>query len=349
MFYCIKIDNIKLNNYRFIIGDFLYPKLVTKSFITIRKGCKYCSEPHPCISKGYCPIDGFGGGVNSIYSISQIVEKLKEQGVIVSESLIKHYDKKGLITPIKTAGGHRRFDEDSLKEIAFIKKVQKYGYNLSEVENFRDIITNRDIEDIEDIFGPIKFYEEDFLIEKMIPNYSTTGDSSLYWWSDFGSGPGLVEKAEKRAIKKIVWGYVYKNIEYDRKKDILKYRMYLFPEKTNDEELKIKKLLDFIHLYILDLNSIDLDMEDIRDGTLDRFSLWVDDRITGYNKIIKARIHIFTDLKPELFGYPKDFYGDSVSIYYDFKISDNEKKRYEDYFIPDNYDQRKDGMYRDFL
>lgn len=325
----------------------MYPKLISRLFVTIRKGCRYCSRPHPCESYGYCPIDGYKGGENIIYSIRKAVEKLKEQGIDISESLIKHYDKKGLISPIKTGGGHRRFDDDCLKEIAFIKKVQKYGFNLKEVEYFQNIATERDIKEIEDIFGPVKFYEEDFLVKKEIRNYTSTGDSSLYWWSDFGSGPGLQEKAQRRSCSSIVWGYVYKNCTYDKDKDTLKYRMYLFPEKPDEQELKIEKLLDFIHLYVFFLYSIDFDEEDIRGGTLDRFSLWVDDRYTDYNRIVRARIHIFTDLKPHHFNGPKDKGG--VSVYYDFEIPDKEKSSYRDYFIPDNYDQSKDGMHRKFF
>ncbi len=325
----------------------MYPKLASRSFITVRKGCRYCKKPHPCESYGYCPINGIIGGEENIYSIREAVDKLKEHGVDISESLIKHYDKKKLISPIKTEGGHRRFDDDCLKKIAFIKKVQKYGFNLKEVQYYQDIAIRRDIKDIEDIFDSVKFYEEDFLLEKEIKNYTSTGDSSLYWWSDFGSGPGLVEKAEKRAISRNIWGYVYKNVEYDRKEDILKYRMYLFPEKQDDQELRIKKLLDFIHLYVFFLYSIDLDEEDIRGGTLDRFSLWVDDRYTDCNIIVRARIHIFTDLKLHHFNGPKNKGG--ISIYYDFEIPEKEKGRYRDYFIPDNYDQSRDGMYRKFF
>ena len=64
-------------------------------------------------------------------------------------------------------------------------------------------------------------------------------------------------------------------------------------------------------------------------------------------KIIRARIHIFTYLKAKDFKGPKDKEG--VSIYYDFEIDDKKELDYKDYFLPDNYDTSKDGMYRIFL
>ncbi|GAI86946.1 unnamed protein product, partial [marine sediment metagenome] len=127
----------------------------------------------------------------------------------------------------------------------------------------------------------------------------------------------------------------------------LGYRMYLFPEKSEACEVKIKKLLDFVHLYILNLYGIDFTRDVIGRGNLDRFSLWVDDRVTGSNKIVKARIHIFTYLKSKDFRGPKNKEG--VSIYYDFEINDKKKIVYKDYFLADHYDTSKDGMYRIFL
>lgn len=319
------------------------------SVITIRKGCRFCKEPHPCNRTGICPsVEIIGGKKRMSFSINRAVQILKEMGIDISESLIKYYDEIGLVSPEKTSGGHRRIDEKCLKQIIFIKTLRKYGFNLNEIKYFIEVVKSKDLKEIEKIFGNIRFYEDDFLIEKHIDNYSKSGDSSLYWWSDFGSGPSLQEKAQKRSTRQIVWGYVYKNCSYDKDKDIYSYRMYLYPEKPEPCEARIKKLLDFAHLYILNEYDIDPTKDHIGQGSLDRFSLWVDDRKTGSNKLIKARINLFTYLKSKDFKGPENKEG--VSIYYDFEINDKEKLDYEDCFLVENYiNVSEDGMHRIFM
>lgn len=73
----------------------------------------------------------------------------------------------------------------------------------------------------------------------------------------------------------------------------------------------------------------------------------VDDRYTGFNKIVKARIHIYTILRPIDLEINAD--KSRVTLNYTFEVKDDEKEKYSDYYLEDNYHSERDGMYRIYL
>ncbi len=58
----------------------------------------------------------------------------KEAGVNVET--IRYYQRRGLLDePQKPVGGHRRYQPQVLKRIAFIRRAQALGFSLAEVES----------------------------------------------------------------------------------------------------------------------------------------------------------------------------------------------------------------------
>jgi len=52
----------------------------------------------------------------------------------VSTDTLRHYEKKGLITPTsKTAAGYRLYNEDVVYRVRFIKQAQSCGFTLSDI------------------------------------------------------------------------------------------------------------------------------------------------------------------------------------------------------------------------
>jgi MerR family redox-sensitive transcriptional activator SoxR len=50
-------------------------------------------------------------------------------------SAIRFYDKEGLITASRTAGGQRRFERNTLRRLAFIRAARNVGLSLDEVSD----------------------------------------------------------------------------------------------------------------------------------------------------------------------------------------------------------------------
>jgi MerR family redox-sensitive transcriptional activator SoxR len=50
-------------------------------------------------------------------------------------SAIRFYDKEGLITASRTAGGQRRFERNTLRRLAFIRAARNIGLSLDEVSD----------------------------------------------------------------------------------------------------------------------------------------------------------------------------------------------------------------------
>ncbi len=338
---------------RICLKGLIVSKFKSPEFQPNRIGCKRCPKPHPCEKLIYCPIHGLlEDDDQPRYSMKNVIEELRSIGIEdVSPSLLKHYDNLGLINPKKTEKGHRRFSDNDIREIIFIKLLTHYqipGFALDEIKYYLDIVKNNDVEKVRTIFGKIEFSNDDFLIDKKIDNYSKNGDESLYWWTDHNQGPEILQKTETRMAERSVWGYVYKNLDYDKNADILKYKLYLYPERQEAHETKIKRFLEFMHLYILFLCS-KVELYKIKEtlGAIDKFSLWVDDRQTDFNKIVKIRIHIYTILRP--IDLEIDAEKGKITLSYTFNLEESEKHKYRDYYLEDNYDTSKDGMHRIFL
>src|SRR6185436_17102371 len=57
----------------------------------------------------------------------------KEAGVNVET--IRYYQRRGLLSePHKPAGGHRRYPTSALERLGFIRRAQRLGFSLAEVE-----------------------------------------------------------------------------------------------------------------------------------------------------------------------------------------------------------------------
>src|SRR6476469_5748422 len=51
----------------------------------------------------------------------------------VSVSALRFYEAEGMVAPIRSAGGQRRFPRDALRRVAFIRVAQRVGLTLDEI------------------------------------------------------------------------------------------------------------------------------------------------------------------------------------------------------------------------
>ena len=51
----------------------------------------------------------------------------------VSVSALRFYETKGLITSVRTAGNQRRYEQSTLRRVAFIRTAQQVGLSLEEI------------------------------------------------------------------------------------------------------------------------------------------------------------------------------------------------------------------------
>lgn len=54
----------------------------------------------------------------------------------VAVSALRYYETLGLLTPIRSAGGQRRFLRGDLRRVAFITLSQRFGFSLAEISNY---------------------------------------------------------------------------------------------------------------------------------------------------------------------------------------------------------------------
>ena len=64
------------------------------------------------------------------------------QAAAIGVETIRYYHRRGLLTePVKPLGGHRRYPQDAVKRLRFIKRAQNLGFTLDEV---RGLLTLED-------------------------------------------------------------------------------------------------------------------------------------------------------------------------------------------------------------
>lgn len=51
----------------------------------------------------------------------------------LSVSAIRFYETKGLVTPARNAGGHRRYDRSDIRRLSFVMIAQDLGFSLSDI------------------------------------------------------------------------------------------------------------------------------------------------------------------------------------------------------------------------
>ena len=68
--------------------------------------------------------------VESTLTIGQLAKRGK-----VSTSLLRYYEKEGLLEPVgRTAAGYRLYSPDSVRHLRFIRKAQRYGFSLNDIK-----------------------------------------------------------------------------------------------------------------------------------------------------------------------------------------------------------------------
>ena len=56
----------------------------------------------------------------------------------VATSLLRYYEKEGLLEPTgRTAAGYRLYSPDSVRQLLFIRKAQRYGFSLNDIKMIR--------------------------------------------------------------------------------------------------------------------------------------------------------------------------------------------------------------------
>lgn len=58
---------------------------------------------------------------------------------------LRYYEKQGLLDPVsRTESGYREYDDDSLKQLQFIKQAKSVGFSLSEISELLTLRVERD-------------------------------------------------------------------------------------------------------------------------------------------------------------------------------------------------------------
>ncbi len=58
---------------------------------------------------------------------------------------LRYYEKQGLITPVsRTEAGYRQYDQESLKQLQFVRKAKSVGFSLNEITELLTLRVERD-------------------------------------------------------------------------------------------------------------------------------------------------------------------------------------------------------------
>ena len=64
----------------------------------------------------------------------------------VNVETIRYYQRRGLIAePHKPLGGHRRYPQVVMEQIAFVRRAQQLGFSLAEVKSLMDLSDGRNL------------------------------------------------------------------------------------------------------------------------------------------------------------------------------------------------------------
>jgi DNA-binding transcriptional MerR regulator len=73
----------------------------------------------------------------------RISELARAAGVGIST--VRFYERRGLVTPTaRTHGGYRHYDHEALRRLKFIRRAQRLGFTLAEVEQILAVSTATD-------------------------------------------------------------------------------------------------------------------------------------------------------------------------------------------------------------
>ena len=68
------------------------------------------------------------------YTIAQVVDMLSREYEDVTVSSLRFLEQEGLVTPERTAGGHRRYTQADVERVRFIKEMQKRFFPLTVIK-----------------------------------------------------------------------------------------------------------------------------------------------------------------------------------------------------------------------
>jgi DNA-binding transcriptional MerR regulator len=99
------------------------------------------------------------------FGISEVVEKLKREYHKLSKSMIRFWEKEGLISPKRTQGGHRKYTQQDVERMRVIAELRQKKYlPLSVVKHIiqrLDQDPTYDIQLFDEVFRP-EDHDEDF-------------------------------------------------------------------------------------------------------------------------------------------------------------------------------------------
>ena len=108
------------------------------------------------------------------FTISQVVEKLHSEFPDLTVSSLRFLEKEELVTPERTAGGHRRYTQADVERVRFIKEMQKRFFPLNVIgEMLRK--TNHKKEKGEKLFFRPLHYDPDFVLLNQAELAQTSG------------------------------------------------------------------------------------------------------------------------------------------------------------------------------
>lgn len=87
------------------------------------------------------------------FQMREVVELLREEYPDINASTLRFWEKVGLIKPSRiTSGGHRRYTEEDLDVVRFIKDMSAYGYSIDDIKKelytAREKITSGRVEEV---------------------------------------------------------------------------------------------------------------------------------------------------------------------------------------------------------
>ena len=96
-----------------------------------------------------------------LFSIGEVVNRLKNEYQKLTTSMIRFWEKEGLISPIRTPGGHRKYSTEDIKRMKVIAELRHKRYLPISVvrhiiERF-DQDPNYDFRIFDDVFRPEKY------------------------------------------------------------------------------------------------------------------------------------------------------------------------------------------------
>ena len=103
-----------------------------------------------------------------MYESPLTIGELAKRGNVAT-SLLRYYEKEGLLTPSgRTAAGYRIYAADSLKHLLFIRKAQRYGFSLKDIKMMRGTAhKGEDARNIRDI-AELRFLDIERRVTEML-------------------------------------------------------------------------------------------------------------------------------------------------------------------------------------